>query len=219
MIYGNPSLKVVEEVKNSILLREWNRLGVFDTLKMMPYPSDEFTKRELWNMLDLQKTVDSVRLDFCMKVDEYLYETMSDLLATYGITEDSKQIEQNLDEYSPIIHYLKIIYNRPRPFQTAGAWGIPLYPLIESKNAGTPSYPSGHVLLALFFRHTYMKRHPELSKELMWFVLDVKKTREEIGVHYPSDGLFSMQIYTHLKPWIDARTSIYSKGLDKLHGY
>ena len=64
-----------------------------------------------------------------------------------------------------------------------------------------------------------MKRHPELSRELMWFALDVKKTREEIGVHYPSDGLFSMKIYSHLKPWIDARTSIYSKGLDNINGY
>lgn len=219
MIYGNPSLKVVHQIKDSILLREWSRLGVFDSLKLMPYPGDEFTKRELWHMMELQKMVDPVRLTFCQKIDEYLYEAMSELLASYGITEDPKQIEQNLEVYEPIIHYLKVVYNRPRPFQTAGAWDIPLYPLIESKNAGTPSYPSGHVLLALFFRHIYMKRHPELSRELMWFALDVKKTREEIGVHYPSDGLFSMKIYSHLKPWIDARTSIYSKGLDNINGY
>lgn len=219
MIYGNPSLKVVQTIRNDILLREWSRLGVFDQLKLMPPPGDEFTKRELWHMLELQKMVDSTRLAFCEKIDEHLYETMSEYLASYGVNETPEQIEKNLEEYEGIIQYLKVVYNRPRPFQTAGAWGIPLYPLIESKNAGTPSYPSGHVLLALFFRDIYMKRHPELSKELMWFVLDVKKTREEIGVHYPSDGLFSMKIYTHLKPWIEARTSIYSKGLDKLHGY
>jgi hypothetical protein len=64
-----------------------------------------------------------------------------------------------------------------------------------------------------------MKSHPELSKDLMLFVLDVKKTREEGGVHYPSDGLFSLHIYKHLAPWIDARTTIYSQGLDKLNGY
>jgi len=84
---------------------------------------------------------------------------------------------------------------------------------------GTSAYPSGHTLLALLFRHFYMKSHPELSKELMRFAMDVKKSREEGGVHYPSDGLFSMKVYKHLAPWIDARTNIYSQGLDKLDGY
>jgi hypothetical protein len=64
-----------------------------------------------------------------------------------------------------------------------------------------------------------MKSHPELSKELMRFAMDVKKSREEGGVHYPSDGLFSMKVYKHLAPWIDARTTIYSQGLDKISGY
>jgi hypothetical protein len=39
--------------------------------------------------------------------------------------------------------------------------------------------------------------------------MDVKKSREEGGVHYPSDGLFSMRIYKHLAPWIDAQIKVY----------
>lgn len=219
LIYGNPSYKSITTIKDSILLREWTRLGVFNQLKLMPYPDESTTRQELWHMIGLQKQVDSSRLDHIKRVDEHLYQVMSEFLASYGVTEDAKQIEFNLDMYEPIIHYIKILYNRPRPFQAAGVYGIPLYPLLESKTAGTASYPSGHTLLALLFRHIYMKRHPELHKELMDFVLDVKLTREEGGVHYPSDGLFSMQIHSHLKPWIDARDSIYSQGLDKLSGY
>jgi len=53
----------------------------------------------------------------------------------------------------------------------------------------------------------------------MEFVLDVKLTREQGGVHYPSDGLFSLKVYKHIAPWMDARESVYAKGVDKLNGY
>jgi hypothetical protein len=190
MIYGNPSYESVQAIKNSILVREWVRLGVFDTLKNMPYPDETTTTEELWHLVELQKTVDTPRLEYCKRVDVDLYGVMSEFLAVYGVTEPTEQIKHNLDIYEPIIDYLKVVYNRPRPFQTAAAYGVPLYPLVKT-DASDSSYPSGHTLLSLFFRHIYMKRHPELSKELMGFAMDVKKTREEGGVHYPSDGLFS----------------------------
>lgn len=219
MIYGNPSYENVQDIKNSILVREWNRLGVFDPLKKMPYPDEAETRQELWYLVEVQKGVDSLRLEYIKSVDDQLYEVMSEVLGVYGVTADAKLIEQELALYDPIIAYLKVIYNRPRPFQSAGAYGIPLYPLLKSRTAGDASYPGGHTLLSLFFRHIYMQRHPELARPLMQFVLDVAKTREEGGVHYPSDNLFAMRIYKHLKPWIDARTTIYSQGIDKLYGY
>lgn len=220
MIYGNPTYKHVLSIKNSILVREWNRLGVFDMLKNVPYPDEAVTQKELLYMVELQKGVDSSRLDRINLYDEFLYEAMVDFLGSYGVTATVEDIKQKLDVYEPVIDYLKIVYNRPRPFQTAGMYGIPLYPLLERVTGdGSSSYPSGHTLLALLFRHFYMKSHPELSKELMRFAMDVKKSREEGGVHYPSDGLFSMKVYKHLAPWIDARTTIYSQGLDKFGGY
>lgn len=220
MIYGNPTHKHVLAVKNSILVREWNRLGVFDMLKNVPYPDEVMTQKELLYMVELQKGVDSSRLDRINVYDETLYEAMVDFLGSYGVTVTLEELKQQLDIYEPVIDYLKMVYNRPRPFQTAGMYGIPLYPLLERVTGdGSSSYPSGHTLLALLFRHFYMKSHPELSKELMRFAMDVKKSREEGGVHYPSDGLFSMKVYKHLAPWIDARTTIYSQGLDKLSGY
>lgn len=218
MIYGNPSYESVELIKNSILLREWNRLGVFDTVKRMPYPDEEETKRELLHLVELQKSVDSVRLTYCKKVDVDLFGVMSEFLGVYGITEDADQIYHNVHIYDPIIDYLKVLYNRPRPFQTAGVYGIPLYPLVKT-DASDSSYPSGHTLLALFFRHIYMERYPELSKELMDFVLDIKLTREQGGVHYPSDGVFSMKVYAHIKPWMDAQKKVYMMGLDNITGY
>lgn len=219
LIYGNPSYENVQQIKNSILLREWNRLGVFDPLKTMPYPDEMTTKKELMHLVELSRGVDSTRLAYINGVDDHLYEVMSETLGVYGVTADAQTIEQQLELYDPIIAYLKVHYNRPRPFQTAGVYGIPLYPLLKSRTTGAASYPGGHTLLALFFRHLYMESHPELANPLMQFVLDVARTREEGGVHYPSDNLFSMRIYKHLKPWMTAQKKIYTMGLDNLNGY
>lgn len=209
MIYGNPSYQSVQAIKNSILVREWNRLGVFDDLKNMPYPNEAETRKELLYLVELSHTVDSYRLEYIESVDKYLYEVMSEFLASYGVTASSELIKQQLDVYEPIIDYLKVIYNRPRPFQSAGVYGIPLYPKLRT-DASDSSYPGGHTLLCLFFRHIYMASHPELARPLMQFALDVAKTREEGGVHHPSDNLFSMKIYKHLKPWMIAQTKVYN---------
>ena len=132
MIYGNPSYNSVQTIKNSLLLKEWNRLGVFNELKTMPYPDEMETIRELQHLVLLQQTVDDVRMRYIERVDKELFTVMSEWLASYGVTEDAAQIKHNLDLYDPIIDYLKVIYNRPRPFQTAGAYGIPLYPLLKT---------------------------------------------------------------------------------------
>jgi hypothetical protein len=201
----------VDSIKNSILVREWSRLGVFDVLKGVPYPDEMMTQKELWYMIDLQKNVDNVRLDLINRYDATLYETMVEFLASYGVTTSVEEIKQQLDPYEPIVDYLKVMYNRPRPFQTAGVYGIPLYPRLKT-DASDSSYPGGHTLLSLYFRHIYMQSHPDLARPLMRFVLDVAKTREEGGVHHPSDNLFSMRIYKHIKPWMSATHNFYIKG-------
>lgn len=213
MIYGNPSYDSVDRIKTSVLLREWSRLGVFDPLKNMPYPDEKDTQSELRHLVEVGKHVDTVRLEYVKKVDRHLYDVMSEYIASYGVMVSTAEIKQQLDVYKPIIDYLKVVYNRPRPFQCAAVYGIPLYPRLESTKANTASYPGGHTLQALFFRHLYMESHPDLADPLMELVWDVARTREEGGVHYPSDNLFAMHIYNHLKPWMIAQKKIY-KGLD-----
>jgi hypothetical protein len=210
LIYGNPPYETVQQIKNSILIREWNRLGVFEPLKNVPYPDAAETRKELEYLVSVGKTVDSTRLVYIKLVDDTLYTVMSEYLGSFGVTASPEEVEAKLEPYDPIISYLKVLYNRPRPFQTAGVYGVPLYPLLKSKTAGDSSYPGGHTLLALFFTHIYGEMHPELATPLMRFVWDVAKTREEGGVHYPSDNQFSFYIYKHLKPWMTAQTKVYS---------
>ncbi len=202
LLYGNPSREVVDSIRNSVLLQKWNAMGRLAALKEMPYPDEALTKKELWHMVDLSKSVPASRIPYLKRVDEDLSGVMSMFLLQYGIVEPKSRIRFNLQIYDPLIDYLKMGYNRPRPYQTAGQYGIPLFPILESKTASSPAYPSGHTLQALWFMDMYKRLYPTLATPLMKFVLEVKLTREEGGVHYPSDGHFAFKVYQHLKDYI-----------------
>lgn len=201
MVYGNPCYDCVQMVKNSILVNQWRDNGYFAPVLQMPYPNEEHTIKELWYLLDLSNGLDSVRLDRCKYLETNLFEAMSELLDSFGIKESGDEVYQKIEKYDPIIDYLKIVYNRPRPFQTAYAYNVPLFPKVKI-DASDSSYPSGHTLLSLFFYHEYGKVYPDLKKPLLDFVYDVKLSREEGGVHYPSDGLFSFKVYKELKKYM-----------------
>jgi len=198
--YGNPRLEDIETVRNSLLLRQLILSGHMSSLLSIPYPSDVSTIDEVVELINLQ--VDSNRLEKIKRYETHLYDEMALFLNSYGVEADGATIKQQLSVYDGIENYLKMKYNRPRPHQFAGAFSLPLYPRIRSDH-GTASYPSGHTLTSMWFRHIYMKSHPELSDDLMDFVLDVKLSREQGGVHYPSDGVYSLIVYHKLKHVVD----------------
>lgn len=207
MIFGNPSWDSIQLVKNSQLIKEWGARGIFDSLKVIPYPDERASVRELWMLVAMSTTMDSVREAYVQRLDEDLFGVMSEYIGSYGVTTSAEEINAVIAPYEPIIDYLKLIYNRPRPHQLAGALGIPLYPRIKTYSPES-SYPGGHTLFSLFFYHIYGARHPDLKPQLMKFVLDTKLSREQAGVHYPSDGVFSFQIYRHLQPFMDTYDTI-----------
>jgi hypothetical protein len=198
LIYGNPGYESIQLVKNSILLRGWVQQGVFTELLTLSYPNEEQTKEELWKLVELGKNIDPIRMEKIIAYEKDLFLEMSLFLQSYGIEQTKEQVYANIEIYDPITDYLKIKFNRPRPFQTAAYYGIPLYPKLKT-DANHASYPSGHMFLSLCFYDYYGKRHPKLKKDLMEFALDVNLSREEGGVHYPSDGVFSFKIYQQIK--------------------
>jgi hypothetical protein len=199
MIYGNPSYDSVIRIRDSILLRELLAAGAMSSVLCVPYPNDVETIDEMYQMLSMK--IDDKRMAKIVEYEWDLYGTMSRFLESYGIMQSSEEIKQVLSIYEPIEDFLKIKYNRPRPFQMAAAYNVPLYPRLKT-DASSAAYPSGHTLTSMWFRHYYMKRHPELKRDLMDFVLDVKRSREEGGVHYPSDGAFGILVYQRLKNYI-----------------
>lgn len=199
MKYGNPSFTSMERIKQSILLREWELQGILDPVKCMPYPTDDVVYHELWSLVQLTQQISPDRLEHALVTDVYLYEVWAAYVQSFGITKTAAELEQWVLPYEPITDYLKIHYNRPRPFQVAGQWNIPLYPHVIEGSTDA-AYPSGHVFLSALLAHALTLRHPKLKSDWWWMVMDIKKTREELGVHYPSDGLFALRVYTMLKP-------------------
>ena len=196
LVYGNPSYESYQRVVKSDLLRKMLRNNMLSSVLHIPYPSDDKTIVEVTQMLSM--TPDSHRMEKVLEYEWDLYGAMSRFLSSYGIEESKEQIEHVLSIYEPIEDFLKIRYNRPRPHQFAAYYDLPLYPRLRT-DASSASYPSGHTLCSMWFRHHYMKTHPHLKSDLMDFVLDVKRSREEGGVHYPSDGAFSILVYHRLK--------------------
>lgn len=204
LIYGNPSYESVMAIKNSILLREWIKSGILDPLKILTPPCEITTQEELHGLVLQSRTVTPDRMQEIQELEDDMFSCWARYLQSLGITTTAEEIKSYTDLYDPIIDYLKVIYNRPRPFQTAAYYGIPLYPRLKT-DASSSAYPSGHTLLSLFIYHKFSQTHPDLKMQLMQYVLNVKSSREEGGVHYPSDGLFSFQIYRHIRPYMNAQ--------------
>lgn len=199
--FGNPSYDSMQLIRTSELLRVWGARGIFAPLVKQPYPDERGTKRELWMLVGMTTSLTPDRLAYCTELDKDLFGVMSRYLSGLGKSVSAEEIKKMCGVYEPIIDYLKAIYNRPRPFQTAGQYGIPLYPRI-GEYSGESSYPGGHTLFSLFFYHMYKMRYPELANDLLKFAMDTKTSREQLGVHYPSDGVFSFRIYRYLAPYM-----------------
>lgn len=201
MIFGNPNHQAIDNIKNSIWLRELLTQKVLEPLKEFPPPTKLKTLLELVYLYQLGEELDSERQTYCQRLDTNMYDVMAEYLDSFGISTSTEQITHELSMYEPIIDYLKLVYNRPRPWQVAPYYHIPLYPRVEMYHPGS-SYPGGHTMMALFLYHIYGTRHPELKRDLLEFVKDVKLSREQIGVHFPSDGVFSFKVYKHIKPFL-----------------
>lgn len=217
MIYGNPIREHMERIKNSIQLKEWISAGYFLPLLQMTPPCEMTTQQELLYLVERSKTVTPERLAVIQEYNSMMHVSWAKYLNSLGIMITAAEVKSIMDKYEVIVDYLKVKFNRPRPFQAAGYYNIPLYPWLPA-DSGDSAYPSGHTFLSLCIYHHMVIQHPELNKDLMLMVLKMKQSREDGGVHYPSDGLFSFQVYHHLKDHLFPKGSSHPHpDLDYLH--
>ena len=97
----------------------------------------------------------------------------------------------------PLITKLKYHFQRPRPFQLAYYLGVRLYPNF-SHFVSSPSYPSGHCVMGAVLTEVlatqYSSVFPDLPEVMRKFCAEVMESRLYMGVHYPSDNRFALQV-------------------------
>jgi len=199
LIYGNPSKQRIDLITKSELLRSW--VHVLEPLLHMAYPCELTTQSEIQYLIQKHITLTDDDVVYANHVDANLLEVWSDYIGSFGYTIAPEQLNQWITPFDPVIDYLKLHYNRPRPFQVAGILNLPMYPTVEHGSTES-SYPGGHVLQSLFIYHKLVALYPMYKREWLRMVCDVADTRLDLGVHYPSDNLFSFQVYNHIRPYM-----------------
>lgn len=198
IVYGNPPIEfkdIIEESNDPI--RKWfEKKGLIDQIiNEAPLNDSETTKKDLDQLIELTKNATGDDITFSRYADDQtnLPNLFIDLL-------NSKGYEETMDDYfridnqtDVILNFLKDVINRPRPYQLAKAYNVPLYPLIRT-DAMTAAYPSGHALTAFVMSEHYARKYQEIATELRDLGKKIARSREVVGIHYPSDTKISRYI-------------------------
>jgi hypothetical protein len=196
--YGNTTLekmKVAYVEENRI--RDWFIAeGIADTIiQNAPLNSSATTKKELDDLLSKTERISSEDLTFARYVDDEsnLAQSYIDLLADKGIEITMGDFFSVDSQLEPLIFWLKDKIDRPRPYQLARAYDMPLYPSMHT-DAMTSAYPSGHAGAAFLMSEYFSRKYPNHRAELLELGERIAMSRENTGIHFRSDTEISREI-------------------------
>ena len=128
-----------------------------------------------------------------MKDEEFFYLTDSSVAYAF-----LPHVEESIEELRDIImgvrvlllmYLFKYFINRPRPYQINKDIHY-----LESKTGNTPALPAGHALQAYYLAHVLSKKYPNKKDTFIRIARDCDNVRVKAGIHYPSDGKFSIML-------------------------
>jgi acid phosphatase (class A) len=198
IVYGNPPIEFKEiiEDKNDPIKNWFEKEGIIDKIiKEAPLNDSETTKSDLDQLIKLTANATGDDITFSRYADDQsnLPNLFIDFLNSKGYEETMDGYFRIDDQTDVILNFLKDVINRPRPYQLAKSYNIPLYPLIRT-DAMTAAYPSGHALTAFVMSEHYARKHPEIASEVRDLGKRIARSREVVGIHYPSDTKISRYI-------------------------
>jgi hypothetical protein len=135
---------------------------------------------DLWDadlIVALEKTLDMLDIPFDDEYIEYLTKVTEDLGA--------------------FVVQLKNHYQRPRPFQVAFYTEQDLHPY-DSVSAQSPSYPSGHAMQSFLIFNIIAYHYEDKKEQLLKIAKQIADSRIIMGIHYPSDNAFGIQVVKEL---------------------
>jgi acid phosphatase (class A) len=177
-----------------------------DVLPDPPTNDGEITKREILYVSELTKNRTNSQVDLIKLVDNEPTDLYHKTLRKLNLEFPGEIFDKSWNILKPIIKNLKHKHNRPRPYQLAEKYGIPIN-LLDSKTAQTPSYPSGHTSYAALGAYILAAKYPQFSEYFFDKVQMAGMARMLMGVHYPSDNEASMIITGAV--WEDIRYKLF----------
>jgi hypothetical protein len=191
LTYGNPSRNYLPYLKTESYLD-----SLLGELASYPFPNnngqdviDEINQLiNYTNTLSSDEVVQKRYKLYDTKFEEYFVNVLTNVgLDRQEISDTIRQIH---DDVVPLIIKLKYHYQRVRPYQLSHILSMRLYPF-ESKTSMTPSYPSGHSVQSKLYADVLGNKYPKYYKQLQALAADISESRLAMGIHYPSDVLFS----------------------------
>lgn len=198
IVYGNPPAEYQRlATREDDPIREWFKKSgdLQRIIDSAPANSSSSTRDELKRLLVIMEKATPEELLFARHIDNVsnLAQAFVDLLQESGHTETMDNFFAIDGQSEGLLILLKDLINRPRPYQLAKAYGLPLYPLMRT-DAMTASYPSGHALTGFGMAEYYARKYPDCAAALRGLGERIAKSREITGIHYPSDTRVSREI-------------------------
>lgn len=192
--YGNTKQKHIDTV-NRQSTDMGTVLGVYLSLANRPCPlpppppnGGTDTLLELNHLIELQTSSTEEEREYAVRMD--ILRNHYEMWATEAMRITGEKYEYDffsristcIDGY---LNYMKLKYDRPRPYQLAPIMGKRLYMFTDEP--GTASYPSGHSMDAWTFAMILSKRHPMHEREFYAIAHSIGTSRMIAGLHFPSD--------------------------------
>jgi hypothetical protein len=191
LTYGNPSRNLLPYLKTESYLD-----SLLGELASYPFPSNngQDVIDEINQLINYTNTLSSdENLQKRYKIyDSNFEEYIVNVLSNVGVDRQEviDTIKQLHDDIVPLLVKLKYHYQRVRPYQLSHILSMRLYPF-ESETANTPSYPSGHSVQSKIYADVLGNKYPRYYNQLQALANDISESRLAMGIHYPSDILFS----------------------------
>ena len=214
--YGNPTI-------NNHL--EMQKVGVCDDLlkeiykeNFPPNESDETMSELDYIRKKLKRLKNKETLDECRAIDENLGRYIDNICRMIGITGVyDLMIDVTEKALDTLILKSKYHFNRARPYQLSFYFinQEELNPL-KTVSGHTPAYPSGHTIQAFVITDILSYHFPEHKEVFEKIQRRVAQSRIIIGVHYPSDNSFAVQIAQKVKEHIQIKELYYDRSWEEI---
>lgn len=186
--------------KSNSRIKKYLEQNLIEGLSQLYDVDSEQEKQEIRIIKRMQRDATDAMRDFAVNVHDFfnVYNLYEKICKITNCNVNAKNIEYLCANYSGLLHYLKVKFNRPRPYDACKNYDIKIDLLVD-KRYRNGSFPSGHAFEAFLIAH-HLSDIDESNKDI--YMLCAKKISESriiAGVHFPSDikgGIFlAQQIY------------------------